>query len=99
MHDSGEEASYCVKLGILKKCGEIRDYTTQKTFRLHDAVGKECGSMRVDFVVTKPDGKIEIREYKGALFLSLREFKLARALFSWNYPDLNYVTVTERDLV
>jgi hypothetical protein len=60
------------------------------TYRLSDREGKSCGSMRVDF---------EIREYKGRLFATLREFHLARALFSHCYPDIEYKTVTEKDLI
>lgn len=98
-HDSCEEATYCDKLMILVRVQEIRSYRPQVTYPLQDRHGKPCGSMRVDFVVTMPDGSEEIREYKGKLFGTLREFHLLRALFSWNYPDVIYKTVTEKDLI
>ena len=98
-HDSGEEAGYCEKLGIMQKVGVIKSYEAQKTFYLHNRECGACGSMRVDFVVTLPDGREQCREYKGNLFGKLREFHLARALFSYCYPDVEYLTVTERDLL
>lgn len=98
-HDSVEEMHYCNKLRILKKVGEVREYQAQVTYPITDREGNSCGNMRVDFLVTMKGGGEEIHEYKGRLFETLREFRLARALFSWCYPDLIYKTVTERDLI
>lgn len=98
-HDSVEEAFYCNKLMILKRIGEIKDYEPQVTMGLRDFYGDHVGSVRVDFVVTLPDGKQEVHEYKGSLFESLREFRLSRALFTWNHPEIEYKTVTKKDLI
>lgn len=95
-HDSGEEAFYCNKLRLLKKAGEIQEYESQVSFDLRDAAGKWIGRHRVDFVVTEKDGIKTVHEYKG---YESEDWKLRRALFSWNYPDLPYQVKKERDLI
>ena len=98
-HDSGEEADYCNKLMLLKKCGEIRDYSTQVKYPLKDAHGKSCGWMMVDFEVIRADGAKEIHEYKGSLFGRLPEFRIKKALFTWNYVNVNYIVVNKKTIV
>lgn len=98
-HHSIEESAYCNKLLLLKKAGEIRSYKTQVRYDLHDRLGTRCGWMIVDFVVVHADGKIKIHEYKGKFFGTLMEYKTKKALFSFCYPKLEYVTVMKNQLV
>lgn len=98
-HDSIEEARYCDQLMLMKKAGEIRTYKAQVRYDLTDILGNSCGWMRVDFVVTRADGRIQIHEYKGKVFGTLMEYKTKKALFTWNYPDVEHVTVNKNDIV
>lgn len=96
-HHSREEALYCNKLSILKKCGEIKDYRAQVRFDLHGPDGKYIHKyMVVDFVVTNFDRSEEIHEYKG---YKTEEWKLKYELFRWCYPDMIYLLKTVKDLI
>lgn len=98
-HDSMEEARYCDQLALLVKQGELRSYKSQVTYYLKDAHGAACGWMRVDFEVIRADGKKQIHEYKGKLFATLPEYRIKKALFSWNYPELEHITVQKRQII
>lgn len=95
-HDSGEEAMFCNKLNAQKEQGEILEIDAQVVFYLKDALGKPCGYCRVDFVVVLPDQTRRVYSYKGQ---RTREDDLKAALFTWNYPNIEYRTVTQRDLL
>ncbi len=98
-HDSGEEACLCNKLRILKKIGEVKDYQAQVTFPLRDRTGAHVGNHRVDFLVEDSQGGISVWEYKGSLFLTLREWQFAKALFTWTHPNVPYQVKTQKDLI
>ena len=98
-HHSKEEARYCDCLLLLKKSGEIRSYESQVRYDLRDRNGLPCGWMVVDFKVKHANGKIKIHEYKGSFFGKLMEYRTKKALFSWCYPALEYVTVGKKEIV
>ena len=98
-HDSIEEGIYCDQLYAMRKAGEIRSYKGQVVYHLKDRMGKPCGFMRVDFEVIRADGTKQIQEYKGKYFGNLMEFKTKRALFSWVYPKIEYITVGKNQVV
>lgn len=98
-HDSREEARYCDELRLLRRAGEIRHYTSQVIYHLHDRAGRAVGWMRVDFDLVLANGRQQIREYKGKLFGTLMEYRQKKALFSWCYPKIDYVTVGKGQIV
>lgn len=95
-HDSGEEAMFCNKLNAQMKQGEFLEIDSQVMMYLKDALGKPCGYCRVDWLVTLPDKKQRVYSYKGQ---RTREDDLKAALFTWNYPEIEYRTVTQKDLL
>lgn len=98
-HDSIEEARYCDQLALFQKAGEIQSYRSQVVYPLKDRNGGPCGHMRVDFEVIRADGRKQIHEYKGKLFATLMEYKTKKALFTWNYPEIEHITVQKHDIV
>lgn len=98
-HHSAEEARYCDTLRLLVKSGEYRSYRGQVRYDIRDALGKSCGYLLVDFEVMRADGTIEIHEYKGSGFMNSPEFRHKRALFTWNYPHIEYHTVGRKQIV
>jgi len=89
LHDSRGEAGYCNQLALLKKAGEILDYSIQRTFHL-EVNGKTVCQHRVDFWVEGPGGNFEVHEFKG---FATREWNLKRKLFEALYPDIPYYVV------
>ena len=98
-HDSIEESVYCDQLYAMRKAGEIRSYKGQVVYHLKDRMGNPVGCMRVDFEVIRADGTKQIQEYKGKYFGNLMEFKTKRALFSFVYPKIEYITVGKNQVV
>jgi len=86
-HHSKGEANYCNHLFADLKEGKIKNYETQKSYRLM-VNGRSVGSHIVDFVVENNDGSIEVHEYKG---FETQLWKLKRALFEVIYPDIPYI--------
>lgn len=93
LHDSIEESKYCDFLYALMRAGEIKGYRSQAQYDLVDCFGNCCGYMRVDFEIINTDGTKEIHEYKSKFFGDLMGYKQKKALFSWVYPDIKYITV------
>lgn len=89
IHDSRGEARYCDELGMLKMSGKIKDFQTQKTFRLK-AYDKHITNHRVDFFVTNNDGSQEVHEFKG---FATDVWKLKKKLFEANFPEIPYIVV------
>lgn len=98
-HHSREESRYCDQLALLVKSGEYRSYKGQRRYDLRDAHGRAVGYLLVDFEVVRADGILEIHEYKGAMLMNSPEFRHKKALFSWNYPHIQYHTVGRKQIV
>ncbi len=87
---SEKEANRYVDLKRLKQAGIIQSFKCQVPYRIFDAFKKNGRNYRAifyiaDFVVTYPDGHIEIEDTKG---LKTEAFKLKHKLFEARYPDL-----------
>lgn len=99
LHHSIEEAHYCDQIAMLVKSGEYRSYKSQVKYDLKDLHGASVGWMMVDFEVIKANGDLVVIEYKGKFFGQLMEYRQKKALFSWNYPKTEYVTVGRKQIV
>ena len=93
IHDSRGEASYCNVLKAKQQAKEIKSYEIQKTFSL-DVNGHHIWNHRVDFLVTLPDGSIEVHEYKGARSYS---WVAKRRHFQAQYPEIPYKTINHTE--
>lgn len=94
-HDSKDEASYCNKLNLLLRAGEIKSFETQVNFPLY-VNDKKVTTMRIDFMVINNDNSISYHEYKGFATPVFRlKWKLLQAL----YPELDYQLKTKKDLL
>lgn len=91
-HDSRAEASYCNKLAIMLKDGEIKSYKSQVTYDLKVNGKKICGH-RPDFEVEHLDGSLEIHEVKG---FATAVWVLKHKLFEACYPDIPYKVIDAR---
>jgi len=90
MHDSRGEAAYCNDLELRVKAADLAEYKTQVTFPLHGKDGKHVCNHRVDFLLTDFDGKQEVHEFKG---FSTDLWKLKKALFEHEYPEIPYIVI------
>ncbi len=92
--DSRREADYYGQLKIEKRAKLIKDFQRQVEFDLYawDGVsfGKRVCAHRVDFLVTMPDGKKEVREVKG---FATDIWDLKRKMFEANYPHIPYKVI------
>jgi hypothetical protein len=80
-YDSNMEAKYAVKLDLLIKAKEVKEYERQHKLSLY-VDGKLICNYYVDFVVTLPCGKIEYHEVKGfETDVWKLKWKLAQALY------------------
>lgn len=95
-HGSMEEARYCNQLALEVKAGKIKSYASQVRFPIRDPRNTYTGKFWTpDFVVTLPNGREVIHEYKG---FATEEYRLRRMLFHWNYPNLETIEKKARDL-
>jgi len=92
LHDSRGEAAYCDQLDMLKKAGEIKDYTTQKSFELKVNGVTICQHIP-DFFVIENDGRETVHEYKG---LATAVWRLKKKLFEAVFPEIQYYVVRHR---
>lgn len=90
VHQSKGEAAYCNDLALRVLAGDLESYETQKTFPLYDKNGKKISSHRPDFLLTNFDGTREVHEFKG---YQTELWKLKKALFESNYPDIPYIVI------
>lgn len=74
--DSALEARHYAKLKLLKRAGEIRDFERQASYDL-EVNGQKIATYRADFVVTMPDGSIQVQDTKG---YPTPEYKLKKKL-------------------
>lgn len=97
--DSKLEARYYQQLKMEKRAGLIKGFERQKSFdlfALYDSTKPDswyphrvCSHI-VDFLVTLPDGSLEVREVKG---FSTSTWDLKRKIFEANYPTIPYKVV------
>lgn len=80
-HASTKEYNYYQQLLLRKKAGEISEIKTQVSFRL-ELNGIFITSYRADFVISFPDGHIEVHDVKGVTKNSMvyATFRLKKAL-------------------
>jgi len=87
--DSRREADYYEQLKIEKIAGLIKSFERQVEFPL-SVNGSVICRHRVDFLVTLPDGRREVREVKG---FETAEWNIKRKLFSALNADIEYKVV------
>jgi len=89
IHHSRGEASYCDQLALEEKLGIIKEYEIQKKFILK-VNNIQITTHIPDFFITYPDGKKEVREYKG---YADKLWPVKKKLFEALYPDIPYIVV------
>lgn len=89
IHDSAFEANYCNELLLRQKAGDIAEFETQKKFDLHTPDGKKVCAHYPDFLITMFDGRQYVDECKSKGTVR-PEWKIKKALFEYEYPDINY---------
>jgi hypothetical protein len=77
---SKAEANRYCELKLLKRAGEIKDFTLQPKFQLTGGI-KYIG----DFLVTGNDGFQWVEDVKGYI---TKEFRIKQKLFAHDYPDM-----------
>lgn len=87
--DSRREADYYGELKLQKRAGIILDFERQVTFELAVNGQKICAH-RVDFYVTLPGGKKEVREVKG---YATAEWEIKRKLFEALHSEIPYKVI------
>lgn len=103
---SKKEAGYYSQLKIEKRAGLIKSFERQVAFDLYaapvltltpgvrgldsTAYGIRVCSHIVDFLVTRKDGSLEVREVKG---FATDVWDLKRKLFEANYPAIPYKVI------
>ncbi len=95
--DSKAEAARYCELKLLKKAGEIKDFTLQPVFELQpkfkDSTGKTVRAIKyiADFLITWKDGSVTVEDVKG--FKGNQVFLLKKKLFEYKYPDVKLILV------
>ena len=85
LYHSIKEANYAATLELLKKAGEIKDYTPQYKLRL-DVNGVHICNIIVDFLVIGKYGRKELHECKGFPTKDWKiKFKLLQAIYGKAY--------------
>lgn len=83
--DSKAEADYYASLLLMKRAGEIKDFTLQPEFTLQEAFtskgGRKVSKMKyvADFLVYYPNGNVEVVDVKGfenQLYINKRKMLL-----------------------
>lgn len=95
LFDSTREANYYSQLKILKRVGEIKDFTRQVRFLLEEGYVKDGKKIKpeylvVDFLVTFPDGRQEVHDPKG---FKTALYKSKKKRFEKKYPHLKFVEI------
>ncbi|WP_079708604.1 DUF1064 domain-containing protein [Paraliobacillus ryukyuensis] len=85
--DSELEARYYQELKLLKKAGEIVDFSLQPRFELQPSFKKNGKTTRkityiADFKIERHDGTIDIVDIKGHI---TKEFAIKRKLFDYQH--------------
>ncbi len=91
IHHSTGECGYCNNLLLQTKCTPrlVKSFKTQVKYSLK-VNGKQITNHFVDFEVIRPDGKLEIHEYKG---FATAVWAIKRKLFEALYPDIPYLVI------
>lgn len=94
--DSQAEAKYYSKLKLLKRAKLIVDFEIQPEYIVYDGFvrdGKKYQPIkyRGDFLVTYPDGRIEVIDVKG---MKTPVYEMKKKMFTDRYRDLVLVEVT-----
>ena len=86
---SKAEAEYYLGLKMLKRAGQISDFTLQPRYEViesykHPETGKKVQPTYyvADFLVTYPDGRTEVVDVKG---MRTPEYKIKKKLFESKY--------------
>jgi hypothetical protein len=87
-YDSQREAQVGCEYAIKLKMGLIKSIEYQPKYELIPKPNRIC--YVADFLVTYPDGKIQVVDVKG---VETAVFKLKAKMFKYFYPDLNLVIV------
>ncbi len=90
IYDSKGEAGLAAEIDIRIKAGQVESVERQVRFLLFGRGGAKICTHVVDFVLTMPDGSLEVWEYKG---METRDFKIKYKLFLDNYPNIKYIIV------
>lgn len=95
--DSKLEADYYCQLKLLKRAGQIKDFTLQPRFTLQEAYVHRFTKKRIqkieyvaDFLVTYPTHQeiVDCKGMKTALYL------MKKKIFEYKYPDLQIKEVS-----
>ena len=89
LHDSKMESSYCNKLQLLVKAGEIKWFEVYPRKQLK-VNGKLICEHIIDFVVFPKDGYLEYHEVKG---FETPVWKLKKKLFKALFPECKYIVI------
>jgi hypothetical protein len=93
LYDSKGESQLAQDLDRLLRDRYITKIERQVPFTLYEN-GKRVCLHKPDFVVTRPNGKREVREFKGNYEgQAIDRWKNKLRLFTQNYPDIPYYTV------
>lgn len=86
---SKAEAEYYAALKLLKRVGEVKDFTLQPRYTLleaysHPITGKKVQGIEyvADFLVTYADGRTEVVDVKG---VKTEAYKIKKKLFEAKY--------------
>lgn len=93
-HQSKREAEYCEELALLKRSGEILDYSIQVPYKLYCNNNYICTHI-VDFVIMRLEFGFlikEVHEVKSKPTMN-PYWKLKKKLFEINYPDIKYFII------
>jgi hypothetical protein len=91
-YDSKKEGRYAAELEIMRRAGEIREWSPKPRFTLFGQNGHAVCTHIPDFFVTLPDGSQEVHEVKSSVTMT-PVWNLKRKLFEDNYPDITYRVV------
>ena len=96
--DSAREAQEYLRLKLLKKAGEIKDFQPHPTFILQERFkrdGHTYAAIRYtpDFLVEYPDGRQAAVEVKSEATRRARDYSIRKRLFLNIYRDIDFVEV------
>lgn len=94
--DSVAEARRYQQLKLLKRAGDITDFTLQPEYVIYDGFTRDGKKYRPivyrgDFLITYPDGRQVVEDVKG---VQTEAYKLKKKMFVDRYRDLTLVEVS-----
>lgn len=87
-YDSKKEGNYANDLALLKRAGEIKDWSPKPRYDLV-VNGKKICSIIPDFLITRNDDSLELHEVKSTATMT-PTWSLKRKLFEALYPEIVY---------